>query len=221
MPVVKSRNILFQGAGHSVSEGFPEKSISIYRGSQKLQKKPLKPVPTWNSYSANTADSLSGEKVFGSWLDRTYQYKLEYFDPFYLLNSLGFLLTRECGALSFDIASGISLALHQHSFEGIPLLSCAWLTLYRKWRADVCYSPWQGEGCFRWCEECTHWCVQSYGCGVHYVVCPFPFLLVRPLAPVTCSQHLKGNPPAWHIVAATVTPHDALRVRYLRNFLGQ
>lgn len=36
-----------------------------------------------------------------------------------------------------------------------------------------------------------------------------------------CSQHLKDNPPPWHIAAATVTLHDALRACYLRNFLTQ
>lgn len=77
-----------------------------------------------------------------------YQYELEYFNPFYFLNSLVFLLTREHGASSFDIASGISLAPHEHSFEGIPLWSCAWLTLYRNEELKHVIAPGRGRDAF-------------------------------------------------------------------------
>lgn len=80
---------------------------------------------------------------------------------------------------------------------------------------------------------CVCVCVLSVMLEVHALVCTelwtwcplrsMPILLSAAEIPYpsNCSQHLKGNPPAWHIVAATTTLCDALKACYLRVFLGQ
>lgn len=118
MPMVKSRNILFQGAGHSVSEACPANAGWISHRVQTYgARPPLQPGPSWNLASANTADALPGKKVLGFQLDRMSQCSLEYFNTSHLLNSLGLTLLQE------------SLVLYTGTFLKESRSSCAKLTL--------------------------------------------------------------------------------------------
>ena len=217
MPVVESRNHLFQAAGHFVSEGFPEKPVSVNQGSRRSAKKTR---PTRNRDPANTAEPLPGEEAFGSWLDRRYQYELEYFNPLDLLNSLSFLLTREQGALSFDIASGVASALHQHSLESCSWVVPGWPSIEMKsWSM---FQLLAGGGMLSavWGVHALVRTELWMGCPLCSMSIPLPLEGQIP-HPHSCSQCLKDNTAAWHTVAATVVLRDALRACYLRNFLGQ
>lgn len=199
--MVKSRNILFQGAGHSVSEGFPGNSVLICPGVQGHRANPpLQPRPSWNWASANTADALPGEKVLGSQLDRVSQCSLEYFNTSHLLNSLGSTLLQEsiwlytCTVLKKSCSSCAKLTLcrneelkHVIALPGGRMLSVV---------SGV--HPLMPTQLWIWCPLCNM---------------PIPLSAGEIPHPSNCSEHLKDNLSAWHIAAATEMLCDALRAR--------
>lgn len=137
MPMVKSRNILFQGAGHSVSEACPANAGWISHRVQTYgARPPLQPGPSWNLASANTADALPGKKVLGFQLDRMSQCSLEYFNTSHLLNSLGLTLLQE------------SLVLYTGTFLKESRSSCAKLTLCSNEELKHVIAPSRGRSAF-------------------------------------------------------------------------
>lgn len=134
----------------------------------------------------------------GSQLDRVYQCSLEYFNTSHLLNSLGLTLLQQ------------SLWLYISTVLKESCSSCAKLTLCRNEALEHVTAPGRGRMLSAvsgmhalmpteqrmWCPLCNM---------------PIPLSAAEIPHPNNCSEHLKDNLPAWHIVAATVMLCDALR----------